>query len=192
MDTFNVDCTGQTVFVMPRHNNTIDLYDYIHKKGRLMEDEAKYIFKQVLTIVYELFNMGIVQLDLKDDNILIDTASKEITLIDFGFAAFTKDSPYTELNGGAPLFLPPEWFEHKQIEAEPLTVWSLGLLLFDMLHGDIPYEEPYDIVKNNLPKINYSISDDAMRIIKTCLSTDPKERPKLVDLINDAWILGHH
>merc|ERR1712025_1423394 len=84
------------VIVMERPPNTKDLFDYITEKGRLDEDLAKYLFRQVVDIVLACHQRGVIHRDIKDENILIDPKSGKLSLIDFGSGAFMQNGPYPE------------------------------------------------------------------------------------------------
>ena len=47
---------------------------------------------------------------------------------------------------GTRKYFPPEWFSHKKYQASPTTTWSLGVLLFELVCGDLPFEGEEEII----------------------------------------------
>ena len=98
--------------------------------------------------------------DLKDENVVIDLLTGEIRLIDFGAATLLKQTCYQDFQGsssvtfhfqkrikfpGTRLYCPPEWFLHSLYFAKEAATWSLGVLLYNMLNGRLPFLNEKDI-----------------------------------------------
>jgi len=76
-----------------------DLFDFISDNGPLKEDVARSIFQQLIQTVSQIHQVGVIHRDIKDENILIDTQTHQIKLIDFGSGARLHDEIYTEFDG---------------------------------------------------------------------------------------------
>ena len=61
-------------------------------------------------------------------------------IIDFGCATQYSDAIHTRLSG-TPEFMPPEAIERGEYTAEGATIWSLGVILFTLINGRLPYED---------------------------------------------------
>jgi len=87
------------IVVMERPERVKDLFDHITECGSLEEDEARCLFHQIVKTTVALHGAGIVHRDIKDENILVDTESRDIRLIDFGSGTFLHDGVYSDFEG---------------------------------------------------------------------------------------------
>ena len=178
---------GSSFYVVMERFNSKDLFDFISEQGPLPENLAKNLFRQVVDIVQQCHAKGVLHRDIKDENLLIDLTSHQIKLIDFGSGTYLHDGIYTEFEGTR-VYSPPEWIKYRRYKADGLTVWSLGILLFDMLCGDVPYETDQQIQQAQLlwfPQLR--LSHEAKHLVSRCLNPDPEQRISLQQLAIHPW-----
>ena len=86
--------------------------------------------------------------DLKPENLLLDD-SKNIKIIDFGFANTYKVNGLLDTYCGSPFYASPEMIIGKKYEGPEVDVWSLGVILFALLCGHLPFddENPKDLYR---------------------------------------------
>ena len=82
--------------------------------------------------------MQIVHRDVKLENILLD-ASNRIKLIDFGLAANTMPGKKLKVHCGSPSYAAPEIVARRLYDGPPVDVWSLGVVLYGMICGHLPF-----------------------------------------------------
>ncbi|KRN95260.1 Stk1 family PASTA domain-containing Ser/Thr kinase [Pediococcus stilesii] len=130
---------GMNYLVMEYVEGT-DLKQYIRDKFPIPLDQVVNLMGQILNGVQTAHRHGIIHRDLKPQNVLIDThGNAKIT--DFGIAIANQQSSFTRTNAviGSVQYLSPEQVRG-HIATQQSDIYSLGIILFEMLTGKVPFE----------------------------------------------------
>jgi serine/threonine protein kinase len=118
-----------------------DLLSYVRKRRKLKEDNAKYLFKQLIEgLNYIHTQKFVIHRDIKLDNILLD-ASGRIKICDFGVSKQVKsDRERMYEQCGTPAYIAPEVSnKNKGYKGFKADMWSAGVCLYVMLIGTVPF-----------------------------------------------------
>jgi serine/threonine protein kinase len=194
--------------VMPKF--AMDLVEHVRGGvgGRLTEDRAKEVFADVATAVQHMHNHDVAHLDIKPDNVLLDTESCRAVLADLGAAQDCRRNEFYTVTCGTPGYNPPELktLDCKQVRCFSADIWSLGTLLYCMFTGCLLTLND-DLVefrkasasgrrgKLVRPSIrldmylrNLRPSEELLNLLDAMLQEEPSKRVTIADVCAHPWL----
>ena len=188
-----------SVYIMQLPDNCRTLLKYISDKHPVTELDARNIINQLLQTLSGCHSKGVFHRDVKLENILIDKYGK-VYLIDFGLAMLVNEDGYSSRDfWGTWTYFPPEAYNAEKYHAETATIWSVGIVLFEMLFdGKSPFnfQLPFtDSVFNRDQICNanvrfpsgFSRSPVCQDLITKLLIKNPSQRIKFADALAHSW-----
>ena len=178
-------------FVMEKPEGAVDLFELLDKKGPLPEEDARFVFSQVLNVLNKMHQIGVVHRDIKDENLLVHPDTLQVWLLDFGLAKFHCSGQTSSRFRGTASCMSPEFLVRGVYCPRQAEVWALGIMLYCTLTGRDPFETREDLIQAALapPK---DISEDCLNFMKATLCRDPKKRATLGILLDMPWILKNN
>ena len=171
--------------------NLFDQPSWKNNKRFSSVDVAK-IIKEIICAVYYLHHMDppIIHRDIKPENVLIDK-NGVAKLTDFGWSNYVDSNEIRRTYCGTPVYLAPEMI--KEIgHNEHLDIWCIGVLLFELLTGTVPFKgRDIDSLNNNILSLKIvwprDINNTAKNLISKILKTEPGERISLEDMLKHPF-----
>ncbi|BGO94236.1 hypothetical protein NBRC10512_006870 [Rhodotorula toruloides] len=181
-----------------------DLFDKITPDVGVDNDIAHLYFRQLIAGLKYLNGHGICHRDVKPENCLLD-GHGNLKISDFGLATVFKYKGQERLlkdRCGSPPYAAPELARAQPYAAEPIDVWSAGVVLFALLFGNTPWDEP----TSNSPEFSAFLSGEIFahdpwrrlgsarssavaQMLLAMLTVDPEKRPRLKDVERMDWYL---
>lgn len=131
------------------------LEDYIYREiGLIPEQKALPMFVEILDTVAYIHNNGYLHLDIKSNNVMIQPNGK-LKLIDLGIASRMSEAS-NSTGFGTPAYMPPEQSEMGRC-GKYTDVFALGIMLFEMLTGSLPFTSQNTSGRQAVEEIRYKI-----------------------------------
>ncbi|KAF2181835.1 kinase-like protein [Zopfia rhizophila CBS 207.26] len=160
------------------------------------EEQCRCWFRDMILGTEYLHAQGIIHRDIKPDNCLI-TDDDVLKIVDFGVSEmFEKESDMrTAKSAGSPAFMPPELCvpKHGHVSGKAADIWSMGVTLFCLMFGRIPFEkhgmiELYESIRNDDPDLEVSCNDDLRDLFLKLLEKNPEKRIRMEELREHPWV----
>ncbi|OBR04332.1 Serine threonine protein kinase [Colletotrichum higginsianum IMI 349063] len=195
-------CSGNTILCHLGSTNTTDvpigdeLYNYLLEHGPLPVHKVQKIFAQLVGAVAYVHQQSCVHRDLKLENILFDK-HENVKLVDFGFTReYEGKSNYLQTFCGTICYSAPEMLKGEKYAGEKVDVWSLGVILYALLCGELPFDDDDDSVTRTKilseePRFPEHLPPAAIPLLKSLLSKRPLLRPSLPDILTNPFLAEH-
>ncbi|XP_068173401.1 serine/threonine-protein kinase SIK2 isoform X2 [Antennarius striatus] len=184
--------TKNMLYLVTEYAKNGEIFDYLAKHGRLSELEARRKFWQILSAVEYCHNRNIVHRDLKAENLLLD-GHMNIKIADFGFGNFFQPGEPLATWCGSPPYAAPEVFEGQQYEGPQLDIWSMGVVLYVLVCGALPFDGPsLPVLRQRVLegrfRIPYFMTEDCEHLIRRMLVLDPSKRLSVAQIKEHKWM----
>ena len=172
-----------------------NLFHYIRKTKGLNENKAFCFFIQVVNAIYFLHKNNFIHRDIKPENLLLYNFNN-LKLCDFGWCVSLQKGETRDTFCGTTEYMSPELVNHKHYSKE-IDVWSLGVLLYEMIHGYSPFKpnkinfEEKDVmenIKNHKLKFRKQVSKECKELIYHLLDPDINNRYSVEDIFYSSFV----
>eukprot|EP01087_Luapelamoeba_hula_P014081 TRINITY_DN4069_c0_g1_i3.p1 TRINITY_DN4069_c0_g1~~TRINITY_DN4069_c0_g1_i3.p1 ORF type:complete len:568 (-),score=67.72 TRINITY_DN4069_c0_g1_i3:94-1758(-) len=180
--------TSQFLFLVLEHVESGELFDYIAKRRTgLAPGEALAFFKQIILGVEYCHSHMICHRDLKPENLLLD-ANKNIKIGDWGMASMMNKGDLLQTSCGSPHYASPEVIMGKKYDGRAADVWSLGVILYALLTGKLPFD--HEDIRQLLNKVKsghfimpLGLPETIKDLLGRMLTVDPTKRITLDQIL---------
>lgn len=196
VDVLDVHIADDLQYIVMEYVDGITLKQYMSKRGALDWREAVYFTDQILKGLQHAHEKGIIHRDIKPHNIML-LPDGTIKVADFGIARFQRFDTATIAGDkaiGTVHYISPEQASKSKVD-EKSDIYSLGITLYEMLTGVLPFEGETPVAialkqirdKAKPPReVNPNIPKGLEEIIIKAISKRPENRYSSADEMREA------
>ncbi|XP_076372235.1 serine/threonine-protein kinase SIK3-like isoform X2 [Tachypleus tridentatus] len=184
--------TKKMIYLVTEYASQGEIFDNLVANGRMNENEARKKFQQILGAVNYCHQKHVVHRDLKAENLLLD-ADMNIKIADFGFSNYFEPGKRLSTWCGSPPYAAPELFEGKQYDGPKADIWSLGVVLYVLVCGALPFDgNTLQSLRTRVLagkiRIPFFMSSECEHLIRHMLIVDPEKRFTIQQIVQHKWM----
>ncbi|KAI9811669.1 MAG: spindle assembly checkpoint kinase [Phylliscum demangeonii] len=187
---------SKRVFLILEYAGQGELYKHLQDATRFAEPKAARYIAQMTAALRYLHKKHVIHRDIKPENILVGIHG-EIKISDFGWSVHAPNHRRKTVCGTLD-YLPPEMLQRSATEKsynEKVDLWSLGVLTYEFLVGQAPFEDKMAVTRMRIARGEMTIpkwlSAEAQDLIRRLLQLDPDKRIPLDEVQQHPWITKH-
>lgn len=181
---------------LERHEQT--LLEYIEQNGGFLAPErAAELFRQVVSGLQHCLARQVSHLDIKLENVMM-TPENNAVLIDFGFAEESARGYKLTVGRGSFRYVSPEIAAYEDFEPAKADVWALGVLLYAMCTGMLPFpgdeenvQRLFRTIRAGKYEVPADLPEDLLNLIAGMLEVDPARRLELSAIATHPFMTQH-
>lgn len=200
MRFYEVVETSTRYYVITEYLSGGQLFERFSRSQAVNEKiAAKYMFDVIIALNFCHKN-GLTNKDIKPENLLFefDAPDAHLKLADYGFSLLKNSSTGCKGPVGSVVYMPPERFKGEV--SEKSDIWSVGVILFIILSGRVPFQGKTDAetmqkILNKPLSMNSksweTVSEEAKNLVQKMLDKDPSNRPSAEEIMMDPWFFAY-
>ena len=192
VSTHEVVMNEKFIFIVMDLAEVGDLLDFVIARQYLNEEMAQHFFNDLVAGMQYIHTNGYAHRDLKCENLLIDK-NYNLKISDFGFSTQISHRR-CDTYCGSLAYAAPEVIDGKPYIAVFSDIWSMGVVLYAMVIGKLPFTETELTAKKGSDRVlniefPHVISDECVSMLYSILDSCPAQRIQLDKIQQHKWML---
>lgn len=184
VNVYDVGQEGKVHYIVMEYVDGQNLKEIIKNEGVLDEYTALDITKQIAQALSAAHKKGVIHRDIKPHNILISNEDRQVKVADFGIAKAVSNSTITNIGS---IIGSVHYFSPEQAKGQPVAnnadLYSLGIVLYEMLIGRVPFrgDSPISIALQHINEEIEFTQEEKTKIphsIRTLISKMTEKSPE--------------